>query len=481
MVFIGIAPREFSREIFRPDEIWKNSKNVLNGVWLPPNGRMRSYRPSPNAQPRTYPRMRVLITNFSSASQTVLKAIMIKLGHQMEVAANGREALAILQRPSRPDMAILDSNLPGLDGFEVCRKIKADASLSGICILLMTQENDRSEVLKALDAGADDYLQKPFDLTEVAARLRIAARMAKEREQLLSQIAAMKSVAASGAAIEQEAANGGDAPKKIPPDCLPDDGLSTANGRESRDATIALAMLHALFSEKHAALNALGPFAGLDKLLGKALADMGLENPTYLNGSAAAIQPELSLFSVIVLPQKATWLDMVLEMDYNSAAMVFKAMTGMEEASPEDCADIAGEILNILQGAIKASLQDEFIDVLTPVIPLRIPTKDRNSILVNTLEFGEVGFSLPGAALRVRLFPHPSPVMKKSLYDVKLRDVVAEPVNLPGDSMLTLLNKGIMMNNHHLQKLREMTGYGSIKMKFDMIVPSGISARLVTV
>ena len=100
---------------------------------------------------------------------------------------------------------------------------------------------------------------------------------------------------------------------------------------------------------------------------------------------------------------------------------------------------------------------------------------------MGALEYRQHAFSLAGVALRVMLFPHLAPVMKKSLYDVKLRDVVAEPVNLPGDAKLTLLNKGIIMNDHNIQKLREMTGYGSVKMKFDMIVPSEISARLMMV
>jgi hypothetical protein len=140
---------------------------------------------------------------------------------------------------------------------------------------------------------------------------------------------------------------------------------------------------------------------------------------------------------------------------------------------------LAGEIQNIFQGTIKAALQDEHLDVLTPVIPMRIPAGKRDSIFKTAPECMEVAFTIPGAVLKVMLFPHVAPVTGKSLCDVKLRDVVAEPVNLPGEAKLTLLNKGIMMNDHHIQKLQEMTGYGSVKMTFNMIVPSEISLRLV--
>jgi CheY-like chemotaxis protein len=409
--------------------------------------------------------MKVLITNFSSTSQTVLKAVMIKLGHQMEVVGDGKAALAALQRADGPRMAIIDSNLPGINGFDVCRSMKAAAEVDPeLYIILMTGQNDRTEVMKALDARADDYLQKPFDVTEVSARMRIASRMLKRQREFLFSAASLRSVSTIGGNTGDTAANGG-----APP-----------HGADGKNGTATPVAAASAFTGKHKALNSLSTFTNCEELLVKAVAEMGLGDATHLK-TGGAVNPELSIFSVVALPQKGIWLDMVLEMDFESAGAIFKAMTGMEEASMEDSLDIAGEIQNIFQGTIKSALQDEHLDVLTPVIPVRIPAAKRASILKSAPECRESIFSLPGAVLRVMLFPHDAPVTKKSFHDVKLRDVVVAPVNYPGDAKLTLLNKGIMMNDHHIQKLREMAEYGSVNMKLDMIAPSEISVRLAAV
>ena len=395
--------------------------------------------------------MRVLVTNFSTASQTVLKAIMIKLGHQTEATADGKVALEMLQRPDRPGLAILDSNLPGIDGFEVCRRIKADPANTDLCVIIMTRENDRSEVLKALDAGADDYLQKPFDLTEVAARLRIIDRRITERGLILKRIEELKTASSTTPAAAAPEAPA--VPFEYVPPTPP-------------------------FSNLYPALNELNSFTTMAPILIKALADMGFGEAK--DSDATPVTPELTIFSAIVLPQKSAWLDLVIEMDLTSAGALFMAMTGMDESSLDDAKDTAGEILNLVQGALKTSLQNEYIDVLTPVLPTRIAFEKRDSMAFGSSESKAHIFSLPGAAIRVSLFPHITPMVKKTLNELKVRDVVADPVNLPGDTKLTLVNKGVMITDSHIQKLREMTGYGSIKVNFDMIVPSELSTRLMT-
>ena len=378
---------------------------------------------------------------------------MIKLGHQTETTADGKAALAMLQRPDRPSLAILDSNLPGYDGFEICRRLKADPANLDLCVIIMTRENDRSEVLKALDAGADDYLQKPFDLTEVSARLRIIERKTTERNLILKKIEELKVTPSAGHAAEPEAPA---APFEYVPPTPP-------------------------FSEQYSNLNELTAFTTIAPVLIKALADMGFGTAKADETATASVHPELTLFSAIILPEKNAWLDLVVELDLNSAGALFMAMTGMDESSLDDAKDTAGEILNLVQGALKTTLQNEYLDVITPVLPTRIPYEKRDAMLFGECESKALVFNLPGASIRVALYPHLAPVTKKAINELKLKDVVTEPVNLPGDAKLTLVNKGVMMTDHHIQKLREMTGYGSIKISLDMMVPSTLSARLMSV
>jgi hypothetical protein len=225
-------------------------------------------------------------------------------------------------------------------------------------------------------------------------------------------------------------------------------------------------------------LNALPPFANLENLLVKVFADMGLGTAKALDDNSVQISPDFSLFSVILLPEKAAWLDLVLDMDTASAQALFMAMAGAE-GSLEDLVDMAGETLNIVQGAIKTALQDAFLDVLTPVIPFNVPEGKKDIFVLADGESRQHLFALAGMMLRVRLYPHVTAIESKYLDDVNICDVVAESVKLPGSPNLTFLNKGTMMNNAHIQKLRDMAGSGLVKMRFNTIVPPESSARLV--
>jgi CheY-like chemotaxis protein/chemotaxis protein CheY-P-specific phosphatase CheC len=390
--------------------------------------------------------MRVLITNYSSASQTILKAVMIKLGHKVEVVSDGEAALESLLLPAGPKLAILDSFLPKINGFEICKRLKASPE-ANVTVILMTQENDRTEVLKALDAGADDYLQKPFDATEVLARFRILERETARRQQLQEQIAAS----------------------------------STAGFPANEGAPEPKAKTKKLFTDNHKGLNELNAFSHFENLIVKVLADMGLGEAKMLEDNDTLIQPECSILSVVVLHEKKAWMDIVLEMDRASAQTLFKTMTGGVEESREELSDMAGEAMNIIMGGIKSALQEGYLDVITPVIPFKVPAAKREKFSFISTECSKHVFALPGMTLRLTLFPHVTSVVTKILDDVTVRDVAVEQVKLPGDPKMMLLNKGTMVSDNHLRRLREMTGCGFIKVKFDMVAPSQISACTVKV
>ncbi len=99
-------------------------------------------------------------------------------GYEVLTSADGLQAVEVAQR-ERPDLVILDIMLPGLDGIEVCRRLRA---FSAAPILMLTARDDVADRVQGLDAGADDYLAKPFALEELLARLRALRRRARPEE-----------------------------------------------------------------------------------------------------------------------------------------------------------------------------------------------------------------------------------------------------------------------------------------------------------
>jgi two-component system response regulator MprA len=117
--------------------------------------------------------VRVLIIDDDRALRAALRRALTLAGYDVDVVADGEEGLAHIAERS-PDAVVLDLGLPGLDGLEVCRRLRAAGDR--VPVLMLTARDAVEDRIDGLDAGADDYLVKPFDVGELAARLRALLR-----------------------------------------------------------------------------------------------------------------------------------------------------------------------------------------------------------------------------------------------------------------------------------------------------------------
>ena len=120
--------------------------------------------------------MKILAAEDNPVFQSMLKSILIRWGYQVVVAKDGDEALRALQADDAPRLAILDWMMPGIDGVDVCRRVRAVGREPYIYILLLTARTDSEDLVEGMDSGADDYLTKPFSGRELLARLRAILR-----------------------------------------------------------------------------------------------------------------------------------------------------------------------------------------------------------------------------------------------------------------------------------------------------------------
>ena len=127
----------------------------------------------------------VLIVDDEPSIRISLRTILTGLGFAVVEAARGEEAVS-LARTAHFDIVLLDINMPGLGGIEVCRLMRKNAPLLPIVMLTVQGSEDRK--VEALDAGADDYITKPFQLRELIARIRAAVRRNRSAEEANTQI-----------------------------------------------------------------------------------------------------------------------------------------------------------------------------------------------------------------------------------------------------------------------------------------------------
>ena len=112
---------------------------------------------------------------------------LLKEGYTVECAVSGEAGLEMLKR-GLPDLIILDLMLPGLDGLEVCRRVKADSQLQHIPIIMVTARGEEPDIVRGLELGADDYVAKPFSPKVLLARVKSVLRRGRQSPVDLEQV-----------------------------------------------------------------------------------------------------------------------------------------------------------------------------------------------------------------------------------------------------------------------------------------------------
>jgi two-component system cell cycle response regulator len=138
--------------------------------------------------------VKVLIADDDRTSRKLLAAMVARWGYDPLVAEDGGEAWAALQQPDHPRLVLLDWNMPVLDGLEVCRRLRALASPDPPYVILLTGRTETGDIVHGLEAGANDYVAKPYNHEELQARLQVGQRTLSLQAHLLAvqeQLAAL--------------------------------------------------------------------------------------------------------------------------------------------------------------------------------------------------------------------------------------------------------------------------------------------------
>ena len=129
------------------------------------------------------PKSTILIVDDEAVGRETLESLLIAEGYDLFFATNGPETLE-KARDITPDLILLDIMMPGMNGFEVCRHLRADKILAEIPVIMVTALDDRDSRIEGIEAGADDFISKPYDRTELRARVKSITRLNRYRNLL---------------------------------------------------------------------------------------------------------------------------------------------------------------------------------------------------------------------------------------------------------------------------------------------------------
>lgn len=132
--------------------------------------------------------MRILIAEDDPVSRHILNTQLSKWGHEVIVTTNGLDAWEALNAPDAPLIAILDWMMPGIDGVDVCRRLRQQQNDSPVYMILLTALSAKEKVIEGLESGADDYMTKPFDRHELRVRLNAGLRIVELQVSLHQRV-----------------------------------------------------------------------------------------------------------------------------------------------------------------------------------------------------------------------------------------------------------------------------------------------------
>jgi phosphoserine phosphatase RsbU/P len=136
--------------------------------------------------------MRVLIAEDDRITGEILSRTLQRWSYETNVVSDGAQAWEHLRTATSPTLAILDWMMPEIDGPDVCRRVRAELPLANMYLLLVTAREGRGDVVAGLEAGADDYIIKPFDPDELRARVAVGVRVLSLQQRLAERVAELQ-------------------------------------------------------------------------------------------------------------------------------------------------------------------------------------------------------------------------------------------------------------------------------------------------
>ncbi|HHL40195.1 MAG TPA: diguanylate cyclase [Deltaproteobacteria bacterium] len=136
--------------------------------------------------------MRILIAEDDPVSRRLLEARLRKWGYEVTAVSDGVAALEVLSLDDGPRLAVIDWMMPGMDGIELCRRVRGQGREPYVYIIMLTTKDRKEDIVAGIEAGADDYLTKPFDSQELKVRLKAGVRIVDLEARLIEAREALK-------------------------------------------------------------------------------------------------------------------------------------------------------------------------------------------------------------------------------------------------------------------------------------------------
>ena len=364
--------------------------------------------------------MKILIADPNPLMRDAISKAVQPTGWGVESVEDGSSAFTYLNESKSPVLAFLSDELTAPSAHDLSKRFLNRTADNILVPFIVTLSGDPRVVVDGLNSGASDVLVFPMNKEVIRAKADAAHRFVRR----------LDGAAASGGAQAEVVVEPTPANVRAT--------VSTLNERLRKIQTLTNA----------------GP------TLVEAIGGLGLDSVQEVEKHVFADkEPTFAMWCTIVAPQASLWVDVLVESDRKSAMLLFQTLTGMPAESGRDALDTIGELVNIVQGAIKAGLQGEGHEVMTPVVPKAVPTANLPKLNDFMVDRVRVCLNAGGILLSISLYISNRSVIRKTVETLQINDVTVEALPITPGGGLNLVNRGSVLDERALNTLRQkLTG-----------------------
>jgi CheY-like chemotaxis protein len=385
--------------------------------------------------------MKVLIAEDDPICREILEQTFDRDQFEVITVDNGKDAFYTILETHEPMIALLDWVMPGMDGLEVCRRVRSTAPNEHPYLIIVSAKNTKGEIADGLDAGADDFIVKPFAAQELLARLRVAKRVLGYHLTLRNQIDHYKALgdrySLLGEIVAQQI-------QTLPePSGQISDPLADAENAKPPMAPASPPPLWFAAGE-------------VEQLVPRALTDLGIcADPTVAQpGERATGASSFTCWAGFLDPENERWTDIVTELSPEAATTVYERALRRQSTDTSAICSFLAETQMVIASTLRSALQAKGHNVAMPLLTraqqrdlwdpaLRIPSESQS-----------FRFVLQGVHMDLSIICYPCTSMPRSPHDLVADEVMASPYpNLRPTGAPGIGERGTALTDHLIQQI----------------------------
>ncbi len=393
--------------------------------------------------------MKILVADDDRIARKVLRAFLEEAGYEIVAAEDGRQAIDTLSGADAPPIVILDWVMPGMSGPEVCAKLRAGNLGFRPYVLMLSAKTDKTEVVAGLDAGADDFLSKPFNLAELLARLRVAQRMVEYEIELRRKLVELESLQERHQLLGE----------LIATPTAPADAEASADTEKPQ-------------ARAHFTTEQIGSLASI------ALEQLGVGDVNPVPAPVGFQPPRVSYAAWVALVaiDEQRWFDLLIEMESPVVASLIEKTLHRRSSAKTPKHVFVAEALTIVSSALRSELRQRTCDTLMPYLSRGLYVERPRLDPPVPDDTRPIHLDLAGHPLRLTVVEHEAPLRRKSSTQLRLHDVLADAYPPPKVNEIPLLNRGAILNERYIEKLSAFAEATSEQYPIPVYVPTPLAA-----